>query len=98
MTFSEFKDSLQLTDPPEHISSELKSLWFDANGNWKASHDIAQEIYSSVGSLIHAYLHRKEGDIPNAQYWYKKAGKPLSQCSLTDEWKQIVEYCLNNKY
>ena len=39
----------------------------------------------------HAYLHRKEGDQSNAEYWYRQAGRPVHSGSLEEEWKEIVE-------
>ena len=38
----------------------------------------------------HAYLHRKEGDLGNAGYWYRQAGKPMSSASLEQEWSEIA--------
>ena len=68
MTLAQFKDSLTNSSPPE-VSPLLQAMWYDGNGNWNKAHDIAQEIHSREGSWIHAYLHRKEGDLSNAQYW-----------------------------
>jgi hypothetical protein len=68
MTYDEFKSSLKNSAPPEKISGLLKSLWYDGKGDWEKSHEIAQDINTTDGSLIHAYLHRKEGDSGNAMY------------------------------
>jgi len=73
MTFEEFKNSLSDKKPPDGINDLLKSLWYDANNNWDKAHSIAQDILSKDGSLLHAYLHRVEGDIWNAGYWYNSA-------------------------
>jgi len=70
-------------------------MWYDGKDNWNASHDIAQDIHSRDGSWIHAYLHRKEGDLGNASYWYGKAGKPVARVSLKEEWEQLVREFLN---
>jgi hypothetical protein len=40
--------------------------------------------------MTHAYLHRKEGDLGNAAYWYRRAGRPVASGALDDEWGQIV--------
>jgi hypothetical protein len=40
---------------------------------------------------VHAYLHRKEGDASNAGYWYRRAGRPVANIALPDEWRAIVE-------
>jgi hypothetical protein len=39
---------------------------------------------------VHAYLHRVEGDLPNAGYWYSTAGKPVCANALESEWSAIV--------
>ncbi len=92
--YKQFRGTLKESNPPAEWSPALKALWFDAKGNWEASHDIAQEIHSSLGSCIHGYLHRKEGDEWNAGYWYRRANKPYPKISLEDELKEIVEFII----
>ena len=77
MTLSEFKKSIQQSAPPSNLSILLQALWFDAKGNWDKAHQLAQEVETSEGSWIHAYLHRKEGDLGNAGYWYHRAKQPV---------------------
>ena len=38
----------------------------------------------------HAYLHRKEGDLANAGYWYRRAGQPVAQDAFAAEWLAIA--------
>ena len=90
MTYDEFISSLSTQQPPAHISSVLKALWYDGKDDWESSHNVAQDIHDKDGSWIHAYLHRKEGDIWNADYWYNKAGKKRPAVSLEEEWENIV--------
>ncbi|MDF0716193.1 hypothetical protein PY092_08555 [Muricauda sp. 334s03] len=90
-TFDEFEVTLEQDQPAKEWSEPLKSLWFDAKGDWEASHDIAQDLHSQMGSWIHAYLHRKEGDKWNAGYWYNRANKPFPEYSLEEELKVLVE-------
>ena len=94
MTFSEFKDSLKQSTPPSNLSDTLQALWYDAKGDWESAHNVAQEINTMQGSWIHAYLHRKEGDIGNASYWYRRANQPVSKKSLVDEWEEITNAML----
>lgn len=89
MTLLEFQNTLNAAAPPA-VDSLLQALWHDARGDWDRAHKIAQDIPSSNGSWVHAYLHRKEGDIGNARYWYNRAGKPQSHQSLEEEWKSIA--------
>jgi hypothetical protein len=68
----------------------LVALWHDARGDWDAAHTVAQDVPDPDGAWVHAYLHRKEGDLGNAAYWYRRAGKPAATGSLEEEWRQIV--------
>lgn len=94
MTYEEFKKSLATSEPPAGISDVLKALWYEGKGDWEASHNIAQDIHDRNGSWIHAYLHRKEGDLSNARYWYRQANKPEFIGSLQDEWTSLVRMFL----
>ena len=90
MNLSDFKKSLQQENPPNGMAPLLLALWHDAKGNWEQSHDIVSEIETKDASMIHAYLHRKEGDIWNADYWYRRAGTKRPDISLEDEWEYLV--------
>ena len=68
MSYDQFIDSLKLNDPPE-TSPYLRALWFEKKNDWEQAHSIAQDIHDRGGSWIHAYLHRVEGDVWNANYW-----------------------------
>ena len=94
MSIESFISSLSKERPPAGSSPLLQALWHDGKNNWQKAHEIAQDIETSDGSWIHAYLHRKEGDSSNAAYWYRRAGKPLPDVSLDTEWKQIVSALL----
>ena len=90
MTLDEFLSALTTGDTPDGLSPALRAMWEDARGNWDAAHALAQDIDDRVGSWIHAYLHRKEGDLANAAYWYRRAGRSVAQDALGDEWTRIV--------
>ncbi len=92
--YTEFEATLNLESPPVTWPKGLKALWFDAKGDWEASHNIAQDMYSRLGSWIHAYLHRKEGDRFNAGYWYRQANKTYPEISLDAELRELVESVL----
>ncbi len=95
--YETFVTTLESSTPPGGWSDALKAMWFDCKGNWEASHDIAQEMYTTHGSWIHAYLHRQEGDKFNAGYWYRQAGREFPTVSLKEEQRQLVEYFLNQQ-
>ena len=95
MNLESFIESLVADDPPKGLSPYLLSLWYDAKGDWNKAHDVVQDEENKNGSWIHAYLHRKEGDIWNADYWYRRAGKTRPNSSLEEEWTNITSEILN---
>ena len=94
MTFDEFQNTLSVSTPPDGLSDYLKSLWYDAKENWNKAHAVIQNIEDKTAAWIHAYLHRKEGDIGNADYWYRRASKTRPTISLREEWENIVKALL----
>ena len=95
MNFQEFQASLSGDAPPSGLSSELQALWYEAKGDWDKAHSLVQNSALDEASWIHAYLHRKEGDRSNAQYWYRAAGKnPQFDLTLPEEWSSIVRSLL----
>lgn len=94
MTRETFESSISAQEPPVGLTPLLTALWYDAKGNWEQAHNIAQDVHTDSGSWMHAYLHRKEGDLGNAAYWYRRAGLPVPTISLKQEWRQIAEALL----
>jgi len=95
MDIQSFKSTLADDTPPSGLDIPLKALWHEARGDWHTAHDLLQDDAGRAGSWVHAYLHRKEGDLGNAAYWYRRADKPVFRQSLEAEWDQIVEALLN---
>jgi len=93
---AEFKASLAGAAPARGLAAPLAALWWAARGNWDQAHKIAQDEASADGALVHAYLHRVEGDLGNAGYWYRQAGKPVATGSLEAEWEQICSALLED--
>ena len=96
MTYEDLEASLRSTAPPPHLSDVLRALWYDRRGDWPRAHQIAQAVNDANGAWVHAYLHRKEGDIANADYWYHHAGKTRPEISLDAEWEHLVRTFLAN--
>lgn len=94
-TLEDFRETLSGSEPPEEMNYLLQALWFDAKGNWETAHELVQSVYTSEGAWIHAYLHRKEGDMENAAHWYGKAGKALPIQSVEEEWLIILNEFLD---
>lgn len=72
-------------------SQEVTSLWYYGHGNWQKAHDLVDGLAGSKAERIHAYLHRKEGDIWNAKYWYRRAGLNMPSKSLDEEWLELCK-------
>ena len=94
MTKDQFRAALADAKPPSQLPETLVSLWWDYKGDWDQAHFIAQNIPTVQGSAVHAYLHRKEGVIWNADYWYGRAGRVRPDISLEAEWEQLVDEML----
>lgn len=95
MDFKTYVESLDAARPPEALSRTLVSLWWDRKGQWDRAHSIAQDIDTDQGSAVHAYLHREEGVLWNADYWYRRAGRVRPEISLEEEWVQLVREMLS---
>jgi len=94
MILDEYLASIQNEQPSSELSETLTSLWWDKKGDWDRAHAIAQEIPTAQGSAVHAYLHRKEGVLWNADYWYSRAGRIRPDIPLEAEWKLLVDEML----
>jgi hypothetical protein len=92
MSKSLFYESLTEPLPPAHFSVLLKSLWYDKKGDWKTAHDLVDSLAGAEAAWVHAYLHRKEGDSWNADYWYGRAKKVRPSSTLEDEWEELVSH------
>ena len=89
-----FKSSIVEAKPPSEISSALQALWWDAKGDWNKAHHCVQAQEDALGAWVHAYLHRLEGDLDNARYWYGQAEKPVARGELASEWDAIAKLLL----
>jgi hypothetical protein len=97
MTFDELQQSIQRdAAPPATLGLALQALWHDARDDWNRAHDCAQADHGRDGSWVHAYLHRKEGDLGNAGYWYSRAGQkmPATTVTLVAEWVEMAKALL----
>ena len=94
MELAAFKTSLDQDAAPDELSPVLQALWHEAKGNWKEAHRLAQSQRDQAGYWVHAYLHRVEGNNPNAGYWYQRSGKSPSSAPLRSEWEEIVSALL----
>jgi hypothetical protein len=91
MTVASFRESLQRPDPPPDLPAPIEALWWDAKGNWTRAHELVDALETPNGMAVHAYLHRKEGEQWNADYWYRRAGRQYHRETLAEEWQALVE-------
>ncbi|NBV34073.1 MAG: hypothetical protein EBR81_09885 [Proteobacteria bacterium] len=91
MNLDEFIQSAAVhKTPPAGLAAPLVALWHAEKGDWHAAHNIAQDIHNKEGSWIHAHLHREEGDLWNARYWYERAGRAESKKPLPEERREMI--------
>ena len=93
MTADEF---LNADEPPTGYSPALLGLWYAERGDWEAAHVAVQDDGSDDASWVHACLHREEGDLGNAAYWYSRAGRAVADGSLAEERRAIAAVLLEN--
>lgn len=97
MITADFKSSLTGDAPAPGVSAPLVALWWAARGDWGKAHAIVQHEDGVDAAWVHAYLHRVEGDLGNAGYWYRRAGKPAADGSVEAEWEGIVSTMLGER-
>ncbi len=76
--------------PAAPAPAALAALWWQAHGDWARAHEAAQADDGAAAAWVHALLHREEGDLANADYWYRRAGKRRPDGALRDEWDAIA--------
>lgn len=89
MTEDEFRASIAAATPPA-LSPPLLALWRDAKGDWDGAHRCVDTRDDIPSMWVHAFLHRKEGDLGNARYWYSRTGKTPAQGLLEEEFAAIL--------
>ncbi len=95
MTIAELKTTLSDAAPPTGLPPLAEAMWWEARGDWERAHSIAQDVATSDGAWVHAYLHRREGDNGNAGYWYRQAGRRVHKGSFAEEWAEIVQVLMH---
>lgn len=96
MNVAAFIASLDGAAPAPDLNAPLAGLWWAAKGDWDRAHKIVQDESSREAAWVHAYLHRVEGDLGNAGYWYRQAGQVAAKDSLEAEWERMVSALLGD--
>ncbi len=97
MNVADFIASLGDAAPAQDLSAPLAGLWWAAKGDWDHAHKIVQDANGREAAWVHAYLHRVEGDLGNAGYWYRQAGQVAAKDSLEAEWERIAATLLGSR-
>jgi hypothetical protein len=97
MMIADFKSSLSSAAPAPDLSPSLAALWWASKGDWDKAHAIVQDEGGVDAAWVHAYLHRVEGDLGNAGYWYRRAGQPVATGALDVERDRIVVALLRDQ-
>ena len=95
MNYENFIKLTKESNPSDILSGIHLALWYAMKNNWDMAHSIVQDINTNTASWIHAYLHRVEGDLSNANYWYNRASKNASTESLESELNNIIKSVFN---
>jgi hypothetical protein len=90
VTPHEFDRTLAEGAPPRALSVPLAALWWAKRGDWDKAHRTVMDETDAQAAWVHAYLHRVEGDLGNAAYWYRAAGQPVASGDLDREWAAMV--------
>lgn len=90
MNLNSFRQSLSDVQPPEHVPAALRALWHLGRNEWECAHAIVQDVEGADSAWVHAHLHRVEGDLSNAQYWYSRAGKTAHSGTTDAEWSELA--------
>jgi hypothetical protein len=90
-----FDRSLEASSPPAGLAVALAALWWESKGDWERAHHAAQQDASAAGAAVHAYLHRKEGDLANAAHWYRCAGGAPATGPLEQERERLLALLLD---
>jgi hypothetical protein len=90
MTVSEFESTLSQSEPSQSLTPALAGLWRAAKDDWDTAHHVVMDEGGKDCAWVYAYLHRVEGDMGNADYWYRKAAKKAANGALQAEWAAIA--------
>jgi hypothetical protein len=95
VTLTDFRDSLAGAAPAAGFGAALQALWWAGKDDWTRAHKLVMESTGTDSAWVHAYLHRVEGDLANANYWYRQAGQSPAAGPLDKEWGAIATTLLS---
>ncbi|MCS6778709.1 MAG: hypothetical protein NZ555_03270 [Geminicoccaceae bacterium] len=90
-----FEATLGDPAPAPGLAPALAGLWWGLRGAWDQAHRIVQAHEDDPAACwVHAWLHRIEGDLGNAAYWYRRAGRSMPRGSTEEEGRAIARALL----
>lgn len=84
-----FFATLDAAAPPPASPAALVGVWHALRGEWDAAHDAVNHGDDDC-SWVHAALHREEGDLGNADYWYRRVGRARPAGEHSAEYRAIA--------
>ncbi|MAW60136.1 MAG: hypothetical protein CMJ94_04795 [Planctomycetes bacterium] len=96
MDAASFRSSLAALTPPTELDPLLTALWLAWNGRWEEAHDAVNRCEGTEGAWLHAHLHREEGDLHNADYWYRRAQREGPTHGLIEEREAMLQAWTEN--
>lgn len=96
MTLDDFIQATQdsAAAAPKELPELLLALWHSKRAEWEKAHEIVQALDTPDAAWVHAHLHRVEGDLPNARYWYGRADRAEPSHDTAEEWRVITKSLL----
>ena len=94
LDIQDFKNTIIKGEIPTGLHLSVEALWHDGKGDWAMAHSLIDHLDDAQSAHVHAYLHRKEGDIWNADYWYRRAGRKRPDNTLEAEWEDLLSLYL----
>src|SRR5580704_345999 len=94
MDSAAFTRSLANDAPPAELSPALQALWWDAKGDWARAHSLIDDLETRDAMTVHAYLHRKDGNAVNADYWYRRSSRDHIRPTYQAEFTALLEFLL----
>lgn len=82
--------------PAVTLSRPRQALWWLKKGRlamgpeWQKAHELCQmQEGDPAHDIVHALVHRIEGDEGNAHYWYRRAGRRPAT-TVAGEWQRLA--------